>query len=160
MVNNMADEKIAERYSKLKEQHSLPELENLEHNFGLIDLESEKYPLVEIRKKMHEKLDNYASIIANLIEGDATLSNIFESKALDETSKSDLFNLYRKLMKFSRQSNILSLFYDENKEVEFIKLFNTEWDSVKQELITVLEKLRDSWDSDDAVTDEIINYLG
>ena len=157
----MSKIKIREEYSKLQKTHSLPTLESLEHDFGLSDIELEKYPLVEIRKKMQDKIEMFAGILANLLEGEATLSNIYESKALDDKKKADFFRTYKKLMKYLRHSSLLSLSYDEDEEAGFIKDFSGEWkDSIKSELKEYLTVLKDSWESDAETTEEILNYLG
>ena len=156
----MSESKIAKEYSKLKAKHKLPSLEDIEHDFGLHDIESDKFPLVEIRKKMHDKIDTFCQIISNLLEGEASLSSIYEAKILTEKNKADIFRLYKKLMGFSRQSSILSLSYNEDIEAQFIKEFTSEWNMIKEELKKYLVLLKEAWEEDSETTEEIINYLG
>lgn len=151
---------LKKEYSTLQKKYSLPTLENLEENFGSLDIEHEKFLLVGIRKKMGEKIDQYSQLLANIFEGDTNLVNVYESCTLNETKKAKLFLNYKKLMKYIRQSNILSLTYNEKEEAVFIKDFYNDWDEIKKVIKKQLEEFRDSWESDENLSEEIQNYLG
>ena len=151
---------VKKSYSGLQEKHQLPSLDDLEHEYGLIDLEVEKYPLVEVRKRVSEKIDAYCAIMAGLLEGESMISNIMEAKVLDEKTKTEIFDIYKILMRYSRQINILALSYDELDEANFIKEFTIEWDTLKDKIKSILTKLRDSWDTELESNHEILSYLG
>jgi hypothetical protein len=160
MTEKKDEDIIKKEYPLIQKKYNLPSIENLEVDFGLIEADCEKYLLVNIRKKMHDKIEFFLGIISNIFEGDATLSNIYESKVFDEEKKTELFKIYKRLMKYSRQSNILSLYYDEKAEAEFINSFYKEWQNLKQNIKKNLAHFRDTWDLDTNVSDDILNYLG
>ena len=160
MTDKVEEDKIKKSYSILQKKYSLQSIEELEDNFGHLEFESEKYMLSSIRRRMTDKIEHFVSVLSNVFEGDAAIANIYESKVLDDEKKAELFKSYRRLMKYSRQSNVLSLYYDEKGEAEFIKEFFKEWQSVKIELKEQLSAFRDSWDADTEISDDILNYLG
>jgi hypothetical protein len=160
MAEKNNDEIIKKEYPALQKKYNLPALLSLENDFGIIEADCEKFLLSSIRKKMNDKIECFLGILGNIFEGDATLSNIYESKIFDEEKKTELFRIYKRLMRFSRQANILSLSYDEKAEAEFINTFFKEWQGLKCEIKVQLALFRDAWDSDNDASDDILNYLG
>ena len=160
MAEKKEESKLDKEYSILKKKYNLPSIDDIENIFGAVEVEHEKFLLSAIRKKMGEKIDYSVNILGNIFEGDTNLVNVYESKALDENKKTKLFKTYRKLMKYSRESNILALLYDEKAEAEFIKNFYKDFESIGKELKKQLEEFRDSWEDDSEIPDDIQNYLG
>ena len=151
---------VKKDYLAIQKKYSLPSLDNVENDFGYIDFDSERFMLSSVRRKMSDKIDAFAIGIANIFEGETNLTNLYESKVLDEDKKTELFNIYRKLMKHSRQANILSLYYDEKEEAEFVKDFYKEWQTIKKEIKKYFVMLRDSWNENHDLPEDIQNYLG
>lgn len=160
MAEKNNDDIIKKEYPALQKKYSLPSITNIENDFGAIEAECEKYLLFNIRKKMNDKIDFFIGVLGNIFEGDATLSNIYESKVFDEEKKTALFNIYKRLMRYSRQSNILSLTYDEKAEAEFINDFYKEWQELKCGIKKQITDFRDIWDSKVDLSEDILNYLG
>lgn len=154
------ESKLNKEYASLQKKYSLPSLESLELNFAPFDIEHEKFILSGIRKRMSEKIEHFANLLANIFEGDTTLSNICESESLNEKKKTNLFRIYKRLMKYLRKSTILALSYDEKMEAEFINEFFKEWDVIKKELKKQFEEFCESWDNESNIKEEIQNYLG
>lgn len=160
MTEKAQEDKVKKNYAALQKKYSLPSLEDVEINFGHIEFDSEDYLLSSIRRKMTDKIEGFAGAIANVFEGETNLSSIYESKVLDDEKKADLFRIYKRLMKYSRQSNILSLSYDEKQEAEFVKSFFKEWQELKKDIKRYLVLFMDSWEKDTDINEEIQNYLG
>lgn len=160
MAEKKEELKILKEYPNLQKKYSLPSIQQIETNFGTLDIEDETFILSGIRKKIGEKIDYLLHILGNIFEGDSNLVNLFESRNLDEKKKAKLFLIYRKLMKYTRESNILSLSYDEKSEAEFIKNFSKEFETIKNDIKKQLEEFRDSWEDDTEIPNEILNYLG
>ena len=154
------ENKLVKEYESLQKKHNLPSLSDLEKDFALSEIETEKYPLIEVRKKICDKIEVYAATLSHLFEGEASVSALYETRLLDENSKAELFKIYKRLMKYLRKSSILSLSYNEKEEVEFIKEFIKEWESIRKELKKYLTVFYDSWDSNSESIEDIQNYLG
>ena len=160
MAEKTDEDIIKKEYPALQKKYSLPSIINIENDFGVIEAECEKYLLTNIRKKMNDKIEFFLEIISNIFEGEATLSNIYESKVFDEEKKTELFRIYKRLMRYSRQANVLSLTYDGLGEADFINDFYKEWQSLKPAIKKNLAHFRDTWNSETDVSDDILNYLG
>ncbi len=160
MAEKTDENELKKEYQPLQKKFNLPSFDSLENDFGMMDEETDKYVLSKIRRKMSDKIDFYISVLGNIFEGDATLSNIYESKVFDEESKTELFKIYKRLMRYGRDANILSLTYDERAEAEYIKEFYKEWQHLKEGIKKQLVLFRDIWDSETNTNEDILNYLG
>lgn len=160
MAEKKEESKIKKIYLSFQKKYSLPTIEQIESNFGTINIEDEKFILIDIRKKIVEKIEYLLHILGNIFEGDSNLVNLYESKTLDEKKKAKLFLIYRNLMKYTRESNILTLSYEEKAEAEFIKNFSKDFETIKKDIKKQLEEFRDSWEHETELTDDILNYLG
>lgn len=151
--------KFKRLYEPLRKKHKLPSFEELDHNFEISAMDQEFFSLREIRKKLAERVDDVAGMVERMLQPDTNLSDLCESRVLDETEKKELFALYKTLMVASRRLSELLLLNDEKLDAEFIKSFFAEWKKIKPQLLGFIKKLRESWEKE---TEESENapYMG
>ncbi|MBU0535631.1 MAG: hypothetical protein KKE20_01600, partial [Nanoarchaeota archaeon] len=87
------------------------------------------------------------------------ITDMQESAMFSENEKSEMFELYKKLMIMHNSSLLLEISSDEKKEAEFIAETAKEWDSIKKKMTNVVENMKESWRKEIKLTDDI-GYLG
>lgn len=157
----MTNSEQKKAYEALQKKHKLPNLEVLENTFLFTELEECVPVLAGVRRKIVEKAEYFVALLSELLNQDADLTNIYEYRTLDEKSKTEIFDVYKKLMSLSRHSSMLNLGYDEAGEVEFIKSANEKWPVVTSVLKKYLFNLKKEWEKKEATPPkEIIDYWG
>ncbi|MBI2144890.1 hypothetical protein HYU18_01055 [Candidatus Woesearchaeota archaeon] len=155
----MAAKSAKKKYDLLMKKHKLPQLEELDACFELGNLEEEGNHLREIRRRIAEKLHDAISIAEQVLQPDTNLSELYESRVLDEEEKKRLFELYKKLMAAARKAAELSIVSNASQDAEFIKSIYPEWKSIAPELARFIRKLRAAWETD-SEEGERAAYLG
>lgn len=149
---------INELYEELTKKHSLPKFEELDYEFDIASIEDKKV-LRAIRRKMSEKLEQYAKLMEDLIQPDGTFSSLYEVKDFTEDDKNNLLSLFKKMMVFYKESIKLNLNFSEEEDVNFIKRLLAFWKEIKPQLALIIDKLSENWKNDS--THKIIqDYLG
>ncbi|MFP4111363.1 MAG: hypothetical protein ACLFPQ_02470 [Candidatus Woesearchaeota archaeon] len=138
-------DKIYEKYLKLQEKYNLPDYHSINKEFEISNLDSNKFMLRQIRKKIHSKLDDYCEIIEDLLQPSATISQMHEYRFFSETAKKRIYDLYRKLMHMSRTATELTIHNDKEKDIEFIREFFSSFDSIKKEMVSITSTMKKSW---------------
>lgn len=160
----MKDDKfnIKEEYNKLK--YKLPKFEELDSEFEITtsfvkDIKENKFLLKNIRRRINDKIIFYCRIIENLIyPNQSNFISMYELKSFTESEKQDMAKLYRKLMKYERESLILDVEPDEKLEVDYINDLWKNWSTYKAELLKISKKMKASWDIEEK--EEKDNYFG
>ena len=148
------------KYNELKKKFTLPEFREIDSEFELSDLEETNFLLREIIRRIAEKLDFYSTMLEEILQPDASnLYAMHETRVFDENKKNQMYNLYRRLMDFNRQSIEVSLEHNERDEVEFINNVFQEWKSLKYELLRFVKEMRASWKTETDVKEDL-GYLG
>jgi hypothetical protein len=147
------------KYEPLQKKYGLPSFEQLDREFEIGGIEAEDSPLREIRKKIDDKLKAMRSLLEEVLQPEANLAGIYESRAFSESEKKELFELYRKIMSKERQCMQLLIKNDEQADAAFIKSFSAEWETLKKELAGAADKLRDYWENEKE-EHEKLGYFG
>lgn len=147
------------KYEPLQKKYTLPSFENLNKEFEISCIEAEDSPLRDIRKKINEKIKVMRSLLEEVLQPEANLAGIYESRAFSEDEKKELFELYRKIMSKDRKCIELFILNDEQADAAFIKSFSAEWETLKKELSKAADKLRDYWDNEKE-EHEKLGYFG
>ena len=151
---------IEEKYNELRKKYNLPEFKELDFELEISDLEATNFLLRIIVRKIAEKLDFYASLLEEILQPDTSnLYAMHETRYFDEIEKEKMYNLYRKLMDYSRQSVIVALEHNERSEGEFISNFLNEWKDLRQELMIYVKKMKSSWGPETYMKEDL-RYLG
>lgn len=145
------------KYDELQAKYSLPDLELIDHEF---EIEKDKpFILREVRRKIQDKIELYCDLLHGLLHPDtASIEQMYEVAHFAEKEKSDIFKLYKKLMKLTRYS-IEAALDGEELEAKFINDVFKEWKNIKEELRKVVSKMKSSWDNNET-KEEDLRYLG
>ena len=156
----MPDVNIQKSYDTLKVRYNLPAFEILNNEFEIACIENDTFLLREIRRKIADKIEFYTHMLESILQPDAaSVINMHEYRAFDETRKKALFALYKELMSLFRTALILECVLDDKEEVAFIIDVVKKWPLFKKELAKVAEQLKNSW-TDDTDVSEDLEYLG
>ena len=151
---------IEKQYNELKKKHKLPDFREIDFEFELSDLEPTNFLIRAVIRRIVERLDFYTTIVEEVLQPDASnFYSMHESRFFDDDEKKQMYDFYKRLMNYNRQSVELSLGNNEKEETEFINNFFNEWKEDKMELVRYIKKMKDSWKSETDV-DEDIGYLG
>lgn len=153
-------QEIEKQYNELRKKFKLPEFKDIDFEFELSDLEETNFLLRAIIRRIAEKLDFYTTMIEEVLQPDTSnLYAMHETRFFDQNEKNKMYDLYRKLMDFNRQSIEISLKHNEKDEADFINNFFEEWKNLKEELLKFVKKMRDSWKTEADIKEDV-GYLG
>jgi len=151
---------IEKQYDELRKKLKLPEFKVIDFEFEISDLEETKFLLRAIIRRIAEKLDFYSTMLEEVLQPDASnLYAMHETRFLDEDEKKKLYDLYRKLMIFNRQSIEITLEHNEKEDAAFIDNFFNHWKELKIELLGCVKKMKDSWKTETDIKEDL-GYLG
>lgn len=139
---------LKERYSKLQKKYSLPDFDELNKDFAIERLSEANtdFLIREIRKFMAEKFSEYLRFIEGLINpANAPMFVFSVVKLLGKDEKEKLQRNYKKLSLIGVNLISLDLDFSEEKETEFIKNSYAQWEEIKEDLIEVLEIVKNNW---------------
>ena len=151
---------IEQGYNKLRKKYKLPKFNEIDSEFEISKLESARFLIKNILRRIEEKLEFYIEVIGNLVHPDASsLSTMYEVRYFSDDEKNDVYMLFKKLMKANRSIIELILVSDEKKQTDFLKGFLNEWQDMKKELINHIGKMKDSWEKESTI-EEDLGYFG
>ncbi|MBI2663932.1 hypothetical protein HYX10_01160 [Candidatus Woesearchaeota archaeon] len=148
---------VKKSYDVLRKQFKLPKFEELAE-FQLSELE-EEFLLADIRRGMLDKVQNFLDFLSEILSPDTNLSNMYESRVFDDIQKKEVFDVFRRLMYWKRQSLQVEITNDNAVNAEFITSFLEEWSGLKKRLADIIDKVKDSWESDSESTEKL-GYFG
>ncbi|MCM2326142.1 MAG: hypothetical protein NDI94_06780 [Candidatus Woesearchaeota archaeon] len=151
---------LKERYGKLKDKYSLPEYINLNRDFDIEELhEDSEILLQKIRIRMFEKMDYFAHLLSFSIQPDTDLSDMYESKYIDDDTREAAFVVYKNIQRLLRLSSLVAVENNDEENAKFIKEAYAAWQKLKPQLKEHLKKLVDTWDIERDVKTEL-SYFG
>jgi hypothetical protein len=151
---------IEKSYAKLATKHKLPKFDAIDKIFEIGSIDKEDYLLKEIRRRMADKIDHYIEMLEGVINPETTLSGLHECKFFNDDEKTELFELYRKLMAHIRQCDILNLDSSDEDEAAFIRDLFKDWSNLESQLRAVIIKLKKAWVDEEVSKKDIIGYFG
>ncbi len=137
-------DEISEEYEMFKEKYNLPEWNSLEESFDISKafLGDGGIILRDMRRKMNEKLASYIHLFETFMNPQATPIFITNAlKNLEETDWSEIRRIYKKFAKIQFNQILADTIYSEEKEVETIKEIYSIWETEKNNLVKIIEKL-------------------
>ena len=150
---------VRKTYEQLRAKHKLPLFEELDTAFEISTIESDNFLLREIRRKITERLRDISGLVERLLQPEANLIDMYESKAYTEEEKAVIFEQYRRLIIADRLSIEAELSNDEKMDAAFISSISQEWKAMKPGLIAFVKRLRETWESE-ADDNEKAGYMG
>ena len=151
---------VEKEYIKLSKKYNLPNFKEINEEFEIGDLENASFLLRNILRKIAEKLEFYSTLINDVMQPDtSSLSGMHETRFLSESDKNNMYALFKKIMKSYRNIIKLVLENNEKNQAEFIRNFFSEWFEIKKQLINYLGKMKDSWEKETTVKEDL-EYFG
>ena len=151
---------IRETYEKLRKRlKSLPTFEKLDFEFEIRSIEEGGFLLREIRKRIMEKLDSYAQYINELLQPEPTVANLRESQDFTSREKTEMYDLYKRLMIAHRAGMEVSIDGDDAAHAAYIAEICKDWEKVKKQMLAILKKVKAAWLKDTEV-DVDVGYFG
>jgi|TARA_Y100000310_G_scaffold327902_1_gene395047 hypothetical protein len=151
---------IEKEYIKLCKKYKLPKFKDLNNEFEISRLDNVDFLIRNILRNVAEKLEFYCNLINELLQPDtSSLSSMHEVRFFTDSEKNKLYNQFKKLMKTHRNIIRLVLEHDEKNQAKFLNSFFSEWLEIKKQLINYLSKMKDSWDKETSM-EENIAYFG
>lgn len=135
-------------YEKYLKKYNLPPKKQLEADFEISDIESDKVLLKEIAKKIVEKATNLSNMLEEILNPETRLTSMHESNSFSEEEKKRILRIFRKINFQCRKHAVIDLSYDEKETAEYITEFFNEWEKLKPELKTIIQKMQGSWNKD------------
>lgn len=151
---------IEKEYIKLYKKYKLPKFKELNEEFEISKLDNEEFLLGNILRNAEEKLEFYGNLINDLLQPDtSSLSSMHEVRFFTDSEKNKIYNTFKKLMKAHRSIIGLVLEHDEKTQAKFLNDFFSEWLEIKKQLIAYISKMKDSWDKETSM-EENLAYFG
>ena len=151
---------IEKGYDNLSKKYKLPKFKEIDNEFEISALDNEKFLIKNILRKISEKLEFYIEIIGNLVHPDgSSISTMYEIRFFSEEEKNDMYKMFKNLMKIDRNITEIVLRNDEKEQIDFFNKFFNDWQNMKRELLKYIEKMKDSWEKQSTI-DEDIGYFG
>jgi len=147
-----------EIYEGYKNKHNLPDYGMLEHVFE-ISLENDKFCLREIRRQMVDKIKSQTEVLEDLIHPNSTVSAFRECLIFNDKQKTDIYDLYSRLMVLIRRSNILELRQEDHLDADFIREASETWPELQKDLLNIFENLKACWEEKES-DNPVSNYFG
>ena len=135
-------------YEVLRKKYSLPNLKELEQDFGFEEIEEQKYLLRAIVNKIIDTIETHAKLLEEIINPEASISNMNEASSFNEEEKPLILKNYKKLLFYHRSHMQINLNYDEKSFADFLNTFYEDWHKIKVDLNTIIGKMKNSWKKD------------
>jgi len=157
-------QQFADEYGKLSEKYGLPDLDDMDYHFQLLDTIGEKgyvpsYPLRFTRRNMVNVFYGWINYLHNFIMPNRQSAILMEeADAFSEEQKKEIIALIKEIMFINRLSTKLDLELSEEKDAEFIRTYYQEWPNIKEKLQEFAAINLKSWRKD--IPNETKHYFG
>ena len=138
----------------------MPKFNGIDAEFEISSLDNAKFLLKNILRKISEKLEFYIEVIGSLVHPDgSSISSMYEIRFFSEDEKNGMYMMFKELMKIDRNIVEIILRNDEKELADFLNKFFSDWINIKKELLKYIEKMKDSWEKQSTIEDDI-GYFG
>lgn len=148
-------ENIEKTYNKLKEKYKeLPKFEEIDNEFEISSLKkeemNEKFLTRIIRRRMHDRFYSFnVGLLSIISPSTPTIIIAHENKNLTDEDREKMMTAVKKLTKIEREYLMLETYYDEAKDIEFVKSSFEVWQSLKPGIKNALKKMKEAWDKNE-----------
>jgi hypothetical protein len=152
---------LKEIYATVQVKYLLPPFEKLNEDFQIekITIFETELILKEVRVCITNKFFNYLRFLESLINPSNGSMFVFAmAKTITTKDKEKLIKLYKQLSRLEVDFIDLDLEYSEKKEAETIKEYYSLWQTMKKELFSIVEIIKNNWDN--KVEDNGNGYYG
>lgn len=154
-------EELKEAYENLVKDFPLPEFDDLNADFGIEKIQEDDtdFLIREVRRYISDKFGAYLRLIESILQPTNSQMFVFMMiKALSSDDMAKLQEIYKKLARKEIEVIELDLKFDSEKEAAFINSANEMWQEVREELILVVEKIKNNWSNESSSIDRDRNY--
>lgn len=149
----------AEDYKQLQAKHKdLPSFETLDQEFSISQIDAETHLLIEIKKKIAEKLEPTIDFLSGLLNPEG-LTNMFECRNMTKKDQQSILQTYQHLMEHYRYILETDIISTDDAHADAITSITKAWLSNKKPLLEIISKTRCSWQKN-IEPKEILEYLG
>lgn len=149
ILNKMKLSEIKDKYKELQMKYSLPNFDDLDHEFEIRDITNENIILRDIKDRILDHFDEYNQILEGIVQPDNNIVQIYESKVFDDNKKNDVFMIFKRFMYLDRFALETAIEDGDEKVAEFINVSYKEWFEIKPKLLKIIVSLKEGWISDD-----------
>lgn len=150
-------EELKKEYNSLAQKYGLPSFEEIDADFEISTIEDSRFLLRKIMGNIEEKLELFIKILTSVLQPEQNIADLSECRAFDDEQKKEIFDIYKKIMKFKRAMDSLCVSSTEKEEAECLSNFYAEWSSekgLKPGLKRIVKKLEKSWESSIEIPEE------
>jgi hypothetical protein len=139
------------RYELLKNKHSLPKLDSLESEFEVQEMIlAARYDppnlLRFIRRGMVNLIWKWIDYMHSIVYPNPQSAILMkEADFCTEEEKKKILDIINRLIIFARQSIMLELNKEEQKDAQYIKDVYAEWIKIKPDITPIVTKVIKSW---------------
>ncbi len=150
---------MKEEYEKLRKKHSkLPDFDRLNSFFDIFEIEPNEFYLRNMKKKVAEKILGYCDVLEGVLQPEAGIAAMHESKYVTEKERQAAIGIYMAFMKINRLALEMSVEEDDSANAEFIRKAFDAYSENRDKLKGVMSFLKDTWQRNDTAKAEI-EYL-
>ena len=124
---------LKEKYDKLKAKYNLPDFDSMNSDFEISSLEDGEFLLREVRRKIFDKLDKFSKVLESILQPEAVISDMQECHAFNEKQKTQIYNMFKKLMYFKHLSTETAIEETDELSAVFISAAFDEWQNMKKD---------------------------
>jgi hypothetical protein len=139
---------VKKKYMLLQEKYALPDYKLVNKELELSALDSHRFLLRQIRKRIHHRIEDFSEILEDLLMPDSSISQMHEYRFFSDRAKNKIYLLYRKLMHLDRHAMELQIIGDGERDAEYIKSFFSELEDIKSEMLNIAKTMKNSWKRD------------
>jgi len=142
--------KLKAGYLEIQKKYKLPSFEKLNEDFQIEKVAevNTDYLIREIRKFMADKFSNYLRFIEMLLNPvNVPMFVFYFVKSLNTEDKTRLSESYKKLAKIEINLIEADVKFSEQREAEFIKESHKLWQEIKEDIIKMIDSVKNNWDN-------------
>jgi hypothetical protein len=136
---------LKEEYAVLQEKYDLPNFEDLDRDFEISDIDTDKNILREIIKEMHSQIEFYSRILESIIQPDSKFADMKEAENFTADDHKIIYEIYRNFMFINRTLILTNLEYSQESASREISNAYSNFQDIKKNLLFILTKMKDTW---------------
>jgi hypothetical protein len=133
---------LKQEYKIIQEKYNLPSFDELNRDFAIekaVEIQTD-YLIREIRKLVADRIYNYMRLMEVMMNPQNAPLYIFSLiKTMNEDDKKKLSDIYKKFSDNEIALIKMDIHFDEEKEAEFIKNSYKIWESMKDDILSLIE---------------------
>jgi hypothetical protein len=150
---------IRKAYADAQKAHALPDYAQMDAEFEISAIDSEKFLLRKISDAMMDKANESITFLSDVLQPDTNLTSLYESRVFDDAEKKIAYDAFKKLMMWKRSSFEVYIAGDDASHAAFVSGFFTDWKTLKPLVLAAVEKIKQSWELE-AEQAEKLGYFG